>query len=76
MSGYSYCPIRTAILPSLSRIKVDGMIFMPGLPINRATKIFCGSLYSISGIPTCCSYPLIIMATLSPKVIASDHGDI
>ena len=50
---------------------VPGKKFMVGLPMNPATKMFSGALYTSSGVPTCERVPSCMMATLSLRLIAS-----
>jgi len=45
--------------------------FMAGEPMNAATKMLPGRLYSSCGGPHCCSTPDRSTATRSPIVIAS-----
>ena len=57
--------------PEPPRSRMQGMKFMGGSPMNLATNMFAGWLYSSPGVPYCCTTPRFMTAMRSDMARAS-----
>ncbi len=64
-------PAVSAHSPPPDSATVTSAKFIAGEPMNPATNLLAGRLYSSIGSPTCCTTPSFITTTRSPRVIAS-----